>query len=130
MPPERSMDETIVRAIALAFTDLMKFSESWDVTPGFTTILKFTSANMLHLLDKSMDPAWKKVSIKDMHQMDVIEKNMTKLVWTVLSLGKMVNAYRKVVGRLPINWISEATDLEKRRTDAEISHNGKGQVQQ
>ena len=130
MSPERSLDETIVRAIALTFTDLMKFSESWNVTPGFKTILKFTSANMLHLLDKSMDPVWKKVTLKDMHQMDIIEKNMIKLTWTILSMGKLINGYRRVVGKTPINWIHEATELEKRRTNAEVSDNGEGQVQQ
>jgi hypothetical protein len=117
----RGLDEALMRKVAEGFIYLWDLSKSFDTPEAFKTVINFSGANMKRVLnEESLEKDWSKTRPKNGYIMEELRTNMTLLVWFVLSLGKLVNQYRKQQAYEPINWIDEATSLDrKRKADAE-----------
>lgn len=112
----RGLDEVLVRKIAEGVIYLADISKLFSSPEAFRTVINFASANMKRVLnEEALDKDWSKTRPKDGYIMEELRTNTTLIVWFALSLGKLVNQYRRQQAYEPINWVEEATGLDKKR---------------
>jgi hypothetical protein len=122
-PKVRGLDEVLVRKIAEGVIYLADISKLFSSPEAFRTVINFSGANMKRVLNEdALDKDWSKTRPRDGYIMEELRANTTLIVWFALSLGKLVNKYRRQQSYPPINWVDEATTLDKKgKADAKDS---------
>jgi hypothetical protein len=120
---ERSNDEVTVRLIAQLFIELYELAKCYKLPNSMESLVNFSQKNMERLLKTpEFQKSWGKVHLLDEMRFATEERTI-RLVWTTLRIAKCINNQQRAKGKRLINWIEEATHLE-RLENAKIDSNG------
>lgn len=107
-----STDWHVLHAMAALVHQVSILSKQWTGVPQYFDVIRFTGANFARLIkEDNKSEVWGKASLIKEYSIEIITAETTRMIYLALMVGKIINQYRKIIGRTPIDWIKAATTM-------------------
>lgn len=120
-----SLPQQAVRKLVRLIQSLDEVARHFEGQDYLFQGIRFLCSNSKKMLVEDNRDLWKKTNLKDKDDLATLTHDVSVLIWVALSLGRVINQYRAIDGKKPINWTKAAESIDKDETKAERSEYAK-----